>query len=102
MSRRLRARINVTLVFGQQVNVVKHKTVPLVASQIQRLDIADVHEHSSVEGEISEWLDDEYSVLYELFGEEEMHVSEKEVEVFFAVTVGHDYGYFVSSFTCPW
>jgi hypothetical protein len=39
--------VQVSVVFGHQVNVMKHKTVPLVV--LHGLGVADIHQFSSIE-----------------------------------------------------
>lgn len=82
--------VHVELVFGQQIDVVKNETIPLI--DFERLEKAGVHGDAFVEGQVGDGLDYEHAVVDRLFGEERMNVAEKELEIAETISIGHDNG----------
>lgn len=76
----LRARVQIPVVLGQQVDVVKNETVEV--PHVQRLHEADVHQHRPVKGAVAVLLDYEDGVVQLLPPQEGVHVLEEEEQVF--------------------
>ncbi len=87
------AGVQIPLVLGQQVNIVKHKALPVAARQPQRLQEAHVHEQRSIELQALPRLHHKHRIVELLPRQKGVHVLDEQPQLRLAVAVRNDEGH---------
>ena len=78
---------------------MEYEAIPLVASQVQRLQEADIHKQAPIKCQILHRLNEIDAVFNLLLYQEWMHVVQKDFQNILPIPVGDDDGDFVARTT---
>ena len=79
----LRARVEIAVVFGQQVHIMEHKALPVV--EAAGLQEANVHQLAPVKSLAHNLFHNENAIVQLLLAQEGVQIVQENAEMFFAV-----------------
>ena len=91
MPRLCGARVEIAVVLREEVHVVEDETLEVVLPE--RLGGAHVQQHGTVEGSVAPILNNEDTVVHQLFLEKGVNVDEECPQVLFPLSVGNNDGH---------